>query len=325
MKTLLLIDGNNIAHRVKYKFSLDNNGVDVSVTYGFLKLLISYMRTYSPTAVVVAWDGGVPPYRRELVPTYKANRTHGNDDPIAWQDFLRQMEEVRDVSLPLMGVTSIWKRWVEADDFLYHAAYMAEDYYDSIVVVSNDKDMYQCVRINNCVIHDPNKNVLKTAEDIEEEYDVTMDNWVHWRAIQGDSSDNIAGVPGIGPKTASKLFNEHKYISSILNAAKEAKLGKQGQNILSFGLESITKNVRIMALGFDRAGARKPLIDETYLWRRADLKGFRHYLMENVFISFDEPSVYSVIKSLQAPEFNENMPTPRIIGRRTPYGEFASN
>lgn len=320
MKTLLIVDGNNIAHRVRHKFNLSNGDVDVSVTFGFLKLLMSYMRKYTPEAVIVAWDGGIPPFRRKLVPSYKANRTHGADDPLAWEDFIRQMEEVRDVSLPLMGVMSVWFRYVEADDLMYQAAFLAKDEYDTVVLVSNDKDLYQTARIENVFIHDPNKNVLKTHRMIEDEFDVTIENWVHWRALQGDSSDNIPGVKGIGPKTASKLFRDYKYISGIINAATEAKLGKIGQKILEFGLAGVAENVRVMGLAFDRTGSRKILIDESYGWQRPNLKAFRQYLARNLFDSLDDPSLYALIKGLQAPVFQEDgVRTPIIIGRRQPY------
>ena len=315
MKTLLVVDGNNIAHRCRYKFQLDNNGTDVSVTFGFLRVLLSYIRKHNPTSVIVAWDGGLPPYRRERVPAYKANRNHGVDDPLAWEDFLRQMHEIRDVSLPLMGVASVWRKYIEADDLAFHAAAMAQDY-DKVIIASNDKDLLQCCRFPNTVILDPAKDALKDATWVEDEYNIKFDQYVYWRALQGDSSDNIAGVNGIGPATATKLFKEYQSISSVYNAANDGKLGAIGTKIVSFGWQNIVNNVYVMVLGFDRSGARKVLSDGMWAWEPADISKFKRYLMQNAFMSLLEPVTYTAAKKLQRPDLSEDLRIPVIYGYR---------
>ena len=317
MKTLLIVDGNNIAHRVRYKFSLSNAGVDVSVTYGFLQVLMSYMRKFTPSAVIVAWDGGLPPFRREKVPSYKANRKHGADDPQEWEDFLRQMNEVRTVSLPLMGVLSFSVRGVEADDLIYHAAVMAPGY-DRVIVVSADDDLLQCTRLPNTVIFNPNKKRLLDEDYITKEFGIEPDNFVHWRALQGDSSDNIKGVPGIGPKTATALFKEFGSLMGIINAADGANptgriTEKKAAAIMAFGIERFAKNTYVMALAFDRTGSRNLLWDALLDWMPADAKQLKRYLMRNAFVSLMEPATYQFAKSLQEPELvRDGLRTPIV-------------
>lgn len=325
MSTLLIVDGNNIAHRVRYKFDLSNNGVDVSVTFGFLKVLLSYISKTRPEAVMVAWDGGIPNYRREKVPSYKSNRDHGAHDPLAYQDFIRQMDELIEVSLPLMGVLAVRKRYVEADDLAYHAAFMASlsGHYKRIIVASADEDLMQVVNIPGCVVLNPNKNELRGAQWIESELGIPPTSFAHWKALQGDSSDNIPGVVGIGPKTASKLFQEFGSLSGIVNAASGSNPvgkieGKLKESILSFGFEQLSRNVHTIVLAYDRTGARQQILNENWFWEPANVKEFKKYLLQNAFISIMDGSTFSKIKELKKPVFATDLRVPVICGTRRP-------
>lgn len=315
MRTLLLVDGNNIAHRAKYKFSLDNHGTDVSVTFGFIHILISYLRKFNPTSVVVAWDGGIPIYRRQRMPSYKANRTRHDEDRLAWESFYRQLEELRTVALPGMGIVNTWRKYIEADDILFHAAELAEPYYDRVVVVSNDKDLLQTVRFDKVLIFG-NKDLVDKAW-VESYTGVPIHDYLTWRAMQGDVSDNISGVVGIGPATATKLLVQYGHIQNVLDAAQKGKLGKVGDNLLSFGLQGIIDNVYIMSLGFDRCGARKTLADCIGDWSEANISDIKRYFLHNAFVSLMEPSIYSLFLRLQQPIINMQCRMPIVSGYRT--------
>lgn len=138
---LLIIDGNNLAHRARHSFNLSNAGVDTSVIYGFLHVLTSYMRRYNPDAILVAWDYGIPEFRRVAVPEYKANRKH-DDDPEDYQDFLRQMRELSSI-LPKCGILSVRHSGAEADDIMSQASQLSVD---EAYIITSDKDLLQCVR-----------------------------------------------------------------------------------------------------------------------------------------------------------------------------------
>jgi len=303
---VLIIDGNNLAHRCRHVFHLSNKGKDVSVTYGFLRTMVSYMRKFKPSSVVVCWDGGVPEFRREAVPEYKANRHH--DDEMDYADFLRQIKELQDFSLPLMGVISIMVHGAEADDLCYHASRILEGFH---VIVTGDRDLYQCIN-DNTVVYNPGKEKTYTAKEVEDEYGVTLSNYVHWKAIQGDTSDNIPGVPGIGEKTASKLFKEYGELTKITNAAlgiapnvppmSPTLAGK----INGFGINRITKNVYIMALYKDRVGARWGIYKALELFNPLNPKIFKRYLLKQAFISLLDGEAISLASKLTSPHLIKN-------------------
>ncbi len=314
---LLLIDGNNLAHRARHVFSLSNKGVDVSVTYGVIRIISSLISKYDPTSVMVCFDGGTPEFRKRFVPEYKANR-HKDEDPMAWEDFNRQMNELSDYALPLMGMAVARKLGAEADDLLYHASRM---YNGNSLIVTNDKDLLQAVSEKTSVLN-PSKEVIVTLDNFEEVTGISKNLYVDWRAIQGDGSDNIPGVPGIGEKTATKLFKEFGSLSNIINATlghhPTLKLeGKLGANIASFGIDRIAKNVYVTALYADRVGAKQAVLDAVYNYKQADKDRVKKYLMRNGFVSLMEGKFYRSIMKLEVPEFDHtNIRIPVVINRR---------
>lgn len=291
----LIIDGNNLAHRARHVFNLSHNGKSVSVVYGFLHTLQSYLTKFKPDAVIVCWDGGTPNFRRIAVPEYKATRNHGDDDDYA--DFLRQVHELCDYAFPMMGVLSVRKRGAEADDLMYHASRITVG--DKIIITS-DKDLFQAINADTHV-YNPARDKIYTKELFEEEYGIPITKYLDWKALIGDSSDNIAGVPGIGEKTATKLFSTFKELTAIVNAAlghnpdKTRDMSdKIKMSILSFGFERIVKNVYIMALYADRVGARMEIVEAVGDYMEADRKRTKSYLLRNGFISLVESFPYQL-------------------------------
>src|SRR5512139_1910981 len=112
----IIIDANHLAHRCRHVFNLSNKGVDVSVTYGFLKVMGSIIDKFKPQSVIVCWDGGIPEHRRKCYPEYKASRDHG--DPLEYVEFERQCDELYGYALPMMGVVNIRRMGIEADDLM---------------------------------------------------------------------------------------------------------------------------------------------------------------------------------------------------------------
>lgn len=318
---LLLIDGNNLAHRARHVFSLSNKGVDVSVIYGFLKVTMSLILKYAPTSVMVCFDGGIPNFRRQAVPSYKANR-HKDEDPAIWEDFNRQLNELSDYTLPMMGVVVVRKAGVEADDLLYHASRL---YVGSSLIVTNDKDLLQAVSPNVSVLN-PSKDIVYNVENFEELVGIPVTEYIYWRALQGDSSDNIPGVPGIGEKTATKLFKSYGSISNIVNAALGHHLdckmeNKLAENICSFGLDSIYKNVLITTLHVDRVGAKRAILDAVGNHILADKLRMKKYLMRNGFVSFLDGKFYKCFLHLERPMIitSVGVKMPVVISKRVAF------
>lgn len=319
----IIVDGNHLAHRAKYSFNLSNKGTDTSVTYGFIRTLWSYIRRFHPESVVVCWDGGVPEHRRKALPEYKANR-HKDDDPLEYENFQRQMRELRLFALPLMGIISVHKPSMEADDLVYHASRILDG---NKIVISGDHDLLQCISDDVMVYH-PGKDILFDSGKLEEVFGISLKQFVDWKALQGDSSDNIPGVPGIGEKTATKLFHEYDTLTGITNAAaginpKGKIVGKIGENICTFGLDRIAKNVYVMALYADRVGARKAIIDAINSYKPTNKSLLKRYYISNGFISLHDGELYNTLGKLRKPDLELNGYRVPIVlnGRRQPVDD----
>ncbi len=317
---VLILDGNNIAHRARHTFDLSHKGVDVSVTYGFLRILGSLITRFRATSVISTWDGGIPEFRREAVPEYKANRHH--DDEEDYLDFLRQVQELCDYALPMMGVVSARKLGAEADDLMYHAARMSINH---SIIITSDKDMIQAID-EKTDVYNSSREFLYTIGNVEQEFGIPLQNYIDWRALQGDASDNIPGIMGVGEKTATKLFQEWKTLTRIVNAASghspDVKMtGKVAENIREFGFDRIARNIYITALYADRTGARQAIIDAVEDFQPANKKRIKNYLMRNAFASLLENPFVGSLSRLRKPDIQaENIRIPVICGRRFPIG-----
>jgi 5'-3' exonuclease len=282
----LVIDGNHLAYRCKFVYALSYNGIDTSVTYGFLKSLVTLYDKFHPSSIVVCWDGGIPEFRRVAVPEYKAGR-HVDEDPLAREDFYRQMNELHKM-FSYMNILSIRGHGIEADDLMYHFTRMA---IDKTIIVTGDKDLYQAINAKTKV-YNPGKEKLYDENAVMDEFGISVEQLVDWRALQGDGSDNIPGVSGIGEKTSTKLFKEWGSLTAIINAALGHDPGKMvhqlspalSAKICAFGMERIFKNIYVMALYADRVGARKVILDAYDEERLPYSRTFiTRYLLKNAF------------------------------------------
>ena len=330
MTNVLIIDANNMAFRSAHKLALtDPNGKDVGVVYGFLKTLQTLIRKHKPAHVIACWDGGVPEYRRQMLPSYKANRVR--DESQEQIDFFEavfaQMDLLHREFLPACGILSVKRIGIEADDLMYQAAYMLHDKM-TCVIVSSDADLYQTTRLDNVVIHNPNKENILTREDILEEYGLSdILQYVPMRALIGDSSDNIKGAVGIGSVTAKKLFSEYKSVVAMMNVAESDQLraehkmsAKLAEKLLSFGIGGFTVNFYVMLLHFDRSGSRHQLINTEY--QPYSLKTLKKLLDRHGFLSLKDHEFYSCFLKLSAPNFTTtNVRIPLKYTRMRNYGK----
>ncbi len=203
MKTLLVIDGNSILNRAFYGIRplSTKEGLPTNAVYGFITMLKKHIDALAPDRILCAFDLKSPTFRHKMYDGYKATR-HGMPEDLAVQ--LPYAKEVA----AAMGCQVVTLEGYEADDILGTAAALSEKEGDiHTYILTGDRDSLQLVSDSTTVV------LVKTKEDILytparffEEYGVTPTQFVDVKALMGDSSDNIPGVPGIGEKTALKLI-----------------------------------------------------------------------------------------------------------------------
>lgn len=285
----LIVDASNMAYRARYSYSLSHQGKDTSVTYGVLRMLMALIKEHKPTGIIMCFDGGSPGYRKRLVPSYKSNRKH-DDDP-TFYEYIRQVQELQRM-LPYFGILCVKREGIEADDLMFHASRLLP----SSTIVTNDDDLLQAVNDNTAVLKPGKKeNTLISEQNFKEIAGVPLDCFLLAKAILGDSSDNVPGVKGIGPKTIEKLFSSGQYDDSFLNDSMRLAL----TDFLNTGFHTA---IYCMDLKLDLCGARQALISA--IWQPYNNKMVYKYCFDNAFASLIEAgSLGNTFGPLTKPEF----------------------
>ena len=244
--TLLIIDGHSMAFRAFYALPADrfvtHSGQHTNAVYGFIKMMVKMLQEEKPTHVAVAFDVSRHSFRTEEYPEYKGTRD-ATPEP-----FKGQVELISQV-LELMGIRSLRKDGYEADDILATLAHRGEKAGMRVLVASGDRDSFQTVTENVTVLY-PGASTenLKgmTPAAIEEKYGVPPFRYPEIAALVGETSDNLPGVPGIGPKTAAKLINEFDGLDNLMANADQVK-GKRGEALREHG-DDVARNRRLNRL-----------------------------------------------------------------------------
>lgn len=295
----LIVDGNNLAHRARHAYSLSFQGVDTSVTFGVMRMLLGLVKKYKPNSVIFAWDGGTPGFRRRLVPSYKAGRKRKREDDGTWAIFITQLQELEAI-LPHTGVLQVKRRGIEADDLMAHAA---KGLIGDNLIISTDDDMLQCVNDNTSMLKPGKKAITYTVENFEELIGFPVYRFVLSKVLQGDSSDEIPGVRGIGPKTALKLMQG----GDTLLGAATPRMQERIEKFIADGYYN--KAYTAIDLSVDLAGAKRTLKDAE--WMSYD-KSVRKWCIDKGFISIIEGFSLSILGGLKKPEFEFTGRLPRI-------------
>ena len=229
-KTLLLLDGHNIFIRAYSGLARQNlqnsHGVGTWGIYGTLNTIAGMIRKYEPSHILLAFDKGRSSKRRAIDPEYKANRNKSQekkkDDDRLFQDFRPQLE-LTILFCEKIGIPFLRLQDVEADDILAKATREFSPIFEETVIVSADHDIQQLIRHNIKIV----KPSLGQSRGIKEEIltvETVMSEWgvEPWRlpeiwALMGDKGDNVPGIPGIGPKKATKLIAEHGDLETVLS------------------------------------------------------------------------------------------------------------
>ena len=180
----------------------------------------------APTHFAVIFDYSSKTFRNEIYPEYKANREAPPEDLRPQFGLIRQA--TRAFNLPCIEAKGF-----EADDLIATYARHAREIGADVTIVSSDKDLMQLVD-ENVVMYDQMKDRRVGPDEVMEKFGVNPDKMIDLQALAGDSTDNIPGVPGIGPKTAALLLNEYGDLDSLLERAAEIKQNKRRENLIEF-------------------------------------------------------------------------------------------
>jgi DNA polymerase-1 len=245
-KTLYLIDGANFVFRAYYAIrGLSNSkGFPTNALYGFANMLLKLLREENPDYIAVCFDTKEPTFRDKMYAEYKANRKEPPEDLVQQFPYVIPMVEA-------LGLPVVEKPGFEADDLIGTLAtrFASDDLH--VVIASGDKDLMQLVG-DHVTILDEMKGLRIGRDEVREKFGVGPEGVVEVLSLMGDSSDNIPGVPGVGPKTAKKLIAEYGSLEAVLENAERVP-GKVGERLkegaelarLSMRLVTIDKNVSL--------------------------------------------------------------------------------
>lgn len=293
---ILIIDGMNMAHRARHAYKLSYQGMDTSVTYGLMRMLMALMKKFKPESVIFCWDGGTPGYRTRLLEGYKASRKVAKAKDDDWPMFLAQVNELEGV-IPLTGILQVRRRGIEADDLMAQAAKMV---LQESVIVTTDDDLLQCVD-DNTSVWSPIKEIMYTKANFEELIGYPAFQHVAAKVLGGDKSDNVQGVRGMGPASVRKFLS-----------GDDSKIAKPTKVRLEQFINDGKYNVSytVMDLGLDFAGSRYVLANAE--WQSYSKELYR-WCISKGFTSLIEAGTFGVLfGQLKKPVFADMMPYPRI-------------
>lgn len=240
---IILVDGNNLSLRAAHASPplYDPAGVPTGALMTSIRSICKIASQLKPRRVVWVWDGGHSKFRKGLLPTYKQKLKPElallakEDDPRSYfhDDWLAQVA-LLEKYLPLLGIGQLRIKGCEADDIIYRLVkiFRREDFH--VTIASSDADFNQLVE-EDCDIYNLNKNMVCDGKYVESTFGIKPEQWVEFRAMTGDPSDNIDGVPGVGKVSAAKVIEKYGCVAvmSLDNTlSKIEKIKKYEQAVL---------------------------------------------------------------------------------------------
>ena len=234
MEKIMLIDGNSIANRAFFGVPLltNSHGEYTNAVYGFFNILFKLVDEEKPDHIAVAFDLKAPTFRHIKYEAYKGTRKGMAEELRSQMPIIKELLEA-------MGIKQYGLEGFEADDLLGTLSKKAEEAGYETVVVSGDRDLLQLAS-DTLKIRIPKTKGGKTetedyfAADVVEKYGVTPTEFIEVKALMGDASDNIPGVPSIGEKTAVKIIQEYKTVENAIAHAQDVKPPRASKNLIEF-------------------------------------------------------------------------------------------
>jgi len=319
--TLLLIDGHSLAFRAFYALSPDSfktpDGQHTNAVHGFISMLLNILGNEKPTHLAVAFDLSRSSFRTEEYPEYKGTR--GETPP----EFNGQTELLRE-ALDAMNIITLTRENYEADDIIASMADQGAANGYKVLIVSGDRDTFQLIQDDVTILY-PVKGVMNLArmtdEAVLEKYGIHAKQYPDLAALVGETSDNLPGIPGVGPKTAAKWLQQYGDLSSVLQAADDIT-GKVGESLrehreLAVRNRRLNHLVRDLDIGYEFDAFTMKQVDETKIRATFAKLHFRS-LLERVFkglgVDRNAPAVVEVIEDqVQEPQVIIEVQKPNKI------------
>ena len=314
---LMILDGNSIVNRAFYGVRPLNapDGTPTNAVYGFLAILQRLLDEQKPDALCVSFDLKAPTFRHKAYEGYKAQRK------AMPEELALQMPVLKEV-LDKMGIRRYELEGYEADDILGTASRICERAGWNCTIVTGDKDSLQLISETTTVCNvktrmGQTETILYTPERFREEYGFAPEKMVDLKALMGDSSDNIPGVPGVGEKTAMDLVQRYGGIEEIYNDLSALDIKEGVRKKLAAGEESARKSYWLATILCDVPLRFQP---EDNLWDRDYQPGLYELFKKLGFHKFIEKWGVAPADEVKAPE--EASALPRIDGNEDNLGEM---
>ncbi|GAA2272548.1 DNA polymerase I [Actinomadura luteofluorescens] len=295
---LLLLDGHSLAYRAFFALPVENfsttDGQPTNAVYGFTSMLINVLRDEQPTHIAVAFDRSEPTFRHEQYVEYKAGRQKTPDE---FRSQVSLIFEVLDaLRIPRLSVAGF-----EADDIIATLSIQATRAGMQTLVVTGDRDAFQLVDDSVTILY-PVRGVSELARmdpaAVEAKYGVPPERYRELAALVGESSDNLPGVPGVGPKTAAKWLTKYGDLDTLVNRVDEIK-GKAGENLREH-LSGVLRNQQINKLDTEVGLELAPPQLSMGQWDREEI----HTLFDSLQFRVLRERLYSSISAAE-PEAEE--------------------
>ncbi|MFV9973128.1 MAG: DNA polymerase I [Francisella endosymbiont of Hyalomma asiaticum] len=293
MKKIVLVDGSSYLFRAYYALPhlTNSQGEPTGATIGVTNMLKKLPIIYDTEYVTVVFDAKGKNFRHQLYPQYKAHRKD-MDDELRVQ--IRPLHQI----IEKMGFPVIVEDGVEADDVIGSLAQNLEKQGYQIIISTGDKDMAQLVT-DNIVLYDSMKNVTTDVAGVLQRYQIIPHQMIDYLALMGDSSDNIPGVPKVGPKTAVKWLQDYQNIDGIIANQQQIK-GKVGENLrnnidllkLSYQLATIKCDLELDLTVDD---LKCKAADKAYL-----IEAYTRYEFKSLLKDLDNSDTNIVLSQVQA-------------------------
>ena len=329
--TLLLIDGHSLAFRAFYALNPDNfknqQGQHTNAVHGFISMLLNILEGEKPTHLCVAFDVSRESFRTDELPEYKGTR---GETP---EEFIGQTELLVE-ALTAMRITSVSRDRFEADDLIASLAHLGEKAGMRVLVVSGDRDTFQLITEQTTILY-PVKGVMNLARmddaAVLEKYGVHAKQYPELAALVGETSDNLKGIPGVGPKTAAKWIQQFGSLEAILDSAEEIP-GKVGESLrenkeLAVRNRRLNELVRSLEFDFEMQDLALGSVDEeqvkevfaklsfrTLLTRVLKLRGVNgtQHPVRSARVEDDSPEHEPMQEAPRGPDLPTEPPKPEI-------------
>jgi DNA polymerase-1 len=290
---LLLLDGHSLAYRAFFALPVENfsttTGQVTNAVYGFTSMLINVLRDEAPTAVGVAFDVSRQTFRSETYAEYKANRSTSPSE------FSGQVGLIKEV-LTAMRIPFLELEGYEADDIIATLSTQAAAQGFEVILMSGDRDCFQLVNDDVTLLY-PVRGVSEvkrmTPAAVEEKYGIPPERYPDLAALVGETSDNLPGIPGVGPKTAAKWITTYDGLDGVVANADQIK-GKAGEGLRAH-LDQVLVNRQLGGLVRDLA---LPLGPADLSWNTWDREAV-HQLFDNLEFRVLRERLFSTLEAPQ--------------------------